>query len=223
MILSELKHRNSSSKVWRTGNFSKFRSVFFISRNRTKQQNKPQTTQSQHDTTKQNSVKMRYIFAYDGSKASKKAVEKVCEFKSCLIRSSHPSFPTTFILQGVGLMHSDKDEAVVLTLVEKNMIEYEISDTRTHLDAGEIETAKKHLKELEDNFLSKQQGLKFSTATALVLDSRDGLLQEAKNLGADVLVVGSKGHSRLASLAIGSTSDYAVRNSHIPILVIPVE
>lgn len=46
----------------------------------------------------------------------------------------------------------------------------------------------------------------------------DVLVRHSRN--ADLLVLGSRGHNPLATLAVGSTSDYCARHAHCPVLVV---
>ena len=47
---------------------------------------------------------------------------------------------------------------------------------------------------------------------------QDALLRACKN--ADLLVLGSKGHSAIAGLLLGSVSDYCLRHASIPVVIV---
>jgi nucleotide-binding universal stress UspA family protein len=46
------------------------------------------------------------------------------------------------------------------------------------------------------------------------------IVEWAKQNGADLIVVGSHGYSRLTYLLIGSVADYVVHNAHCPVMVV---
>lgn len=48
------------------------------------------------------------------------------------------------------------------------------------------------------------------------------ILAEADRLGADLIVVGSHGHGAVHRFLVGSTPDSLIRQSDIPVLVVPV-
>lgn len=50
----------------------------------------------------------------------------------------------------------------------------------------------------------------------------DRLLGEADRLGAEMIVVGSRGHSRIYEMVVGSVAEGLLRRSTIPVLIIPV-
>ncbi|MFI5226091.1 MAG: universal stress protein [Candidatus Limnocylindrales bacterium] len=60
------------------------------------------------------------------------------------------------------------------------------------------------------------------TVDARVLHGRAGtaIVEAATALGADLVVVGSRGHSQLASMLLGSTSDEVVDHAPCPVLVV---
>ena len=70
------------------------------------------------------------------------------------------------------------------------------------------------------------------TAIAGVLSEHPGLKSEARLInghpapvlveaskGADLLVVGSRGHGEFVGMLVGSVSEYCVTNAHCPVLV----
>jgi nucleotide-binding universal stress UspA family protein len=60
--------------------------------------------------------------------------------------------------------------------------------------------------------------------TALLLQGPivETLLAEAERLGADVMIVGSHGHGALYDLVVGSVSQGLLKDSTVPVLVVPV-
>ena len=54
-------------------------------------------------------------------------------------------------------------------------------------------------------------------------DPRDLLTRVARDERADVIVVGSKGHSQVADLMLGSVASFLTHHSLIPVLVIPAD
>ena len=53
--------------------------------------------------------------------------------------------------------------------------------------------------------------------TFVHVDPRTGLLDEK----CDMLVLGARGHSGLAGLLLGSTTDYVARHAKVPVVIIP--
>jgi nucleotide-binding universal stress UspA family protein len=62
------------------------------------------------------------------------------------------------------------------------------------------------------------------TATPLLVKGAtvEVILGEADRLGADLVVVGSHGHGAVHRFLVGSTADALVRQSEVPVLVVPV-
>ncbi len=55
--------------------------------------------------------------------------------------------------------------------------------------------------------------------TARVLRGHPAPLLVEESKGADVLVVGSRGHGEFVGMVIGSVSEYCATNAHCPVLV----
>ena len=49
----------------------------------------------------------------------------------------------------------------------------------------------------------------------------DTIVEQSKELGADVIVIGSKGHGTLYEAFVGSVCRDVIKNSEIPVYVIP--
>jgi nucleotide-binding universal stress UspA family protein len=51
--------------------------------------------------------------------------------------------------------------------------------------------------------------------------SRSGIVEQAKILKADYIVMGSHGHTAFYDLVIGSTTQYVVNRAHCPVVIVP--
>lgn len=51
-------------------------------------------------------------------------------------------------------------------------------------------------------------------------DAPEMILETAEEYGADMIIMGSKGMSKIRETLSGSVSDYVVRNSKVPVLVV---
>lgn len=59
---------------------------------------------------------------------------------------------------------------------------------------------------------------------ALLVQGETGatILEEAKKLNADMIVIGSHGHGALYNILVGSTCQTVLKSSELPVLVIPI-
>lgn len=103
------------------------------------------------------------------------------------------------------------------------------------LDLGVIvsETGFTYLPELEDTalkeeaeqleILQKEIQSKGFNCQAIIKQGipADIILEEANSISADLIVIGSLGHNTLYNMLIGSVASEVIKNSKIPLLVIP--
>ena len=47
----------------------------------------------------------------------------------------------------------------------------------------------------------------------------EGIIKEAEQCGASVIVVGSRGKGKIRRTFLGSTSDYVLKHAHVPVIV----
>lgn len=103
------------------------------------------------------------------------------------------------------------------------------------LDIGVIvsETGFTYLPELEETALNEeaeqlkvlqteieQQGIKCQAFVKQGIPA-DIIVQEAKDLGAEMIVIGSLGHNTFYNMFIGSVASEVIKHSTVPLLVIP--
>lgn|SRR5690606_38422388 len=103
------------------------------------------------------------------------------------------------------------------------------------LDLGVIvsETGFTYLPELEQTALNEeaeqmselkneveQKGVACETIVRQGIPA-DIIVQEAKDLNADLIVIGSLGHNSLYNILIGSVASDVIKHSSVPLLVIP--
>ena len=103
------------------------------------------------------------------------------------------------------------------------------------LDIGVIvsETGFTYLPELEQTALNEEaeqmgklkteiegKGIKCETIVKQGIPA-DIIVQEAKDLAVDLIVIGSLGHNSLYNMFIGSVASDVIKHSSIPLLVIP--
>lgn len=85
------------------------------------------------------------------------------------------------------------------------------SPERIQEDAG-------HMLELRDSLM------KFgvhATVRQVQVSTVDQVLEEARNLHADLIIVGSHGHGTLYNLLVGSVTERVLRHAPCPVLVVP--
>lgn len=105
------------------------------------------------------------------------------------------------------------------------------------LDLGVIvsETGFTYLPELEENALQEesdqleisqkeiqQKGIPCEFIIKQGIPA-EMIIQESKNMGANLIVIGSLGHNTLYNMLIGSVASDVIKHTTVPILVIPKE
>ncbi len=68
--------------------------------------------------------------------------------------------------------------------------------------------------------LGKNAGIKDVSGDVVIGSPRQTIVDWSKEQGADMIVVGSHGSSRLTYLLIGSVAEHLVRHAHCPVLVV---
>ena len=114
----------------------------------------------------------------------------------------------------------------IVTVTEPSVIvapgaEIMMVDTSTiiaDLEAAKAESAKGILAESEA--VAKAAGVAVATRHVADSPAAEGILQAAKDIGADIVVMGSHGRRGLGRLLLGSQAAEVLAHAHIPVLVI---
>ncbi|XP_058955398.1 universal stress protein Slr1101 [Pocillopora verrucosa] len=86
-----------------------------------------------------------------------------------------------------------------------------------------LQKSDKHAKELLESFGAKcnHHELKFKLYKEESNRPGEVICKLAKDEGADIILIGSRGVGTLRRTFLGSVSDYCVHHTHIPVVVIP--
>ena len=79
--------------------------------------------------------------------------------------------------------------------------------------------AARRLADLSESLRAK--GIKNVDTAQISGPSRAGIVEQAKILKADYIVMGSHGHTAFYDLVIGSTTQYVVQKAHCPVVIVP--
>jgi len=144
---------------------------------------------------------MRILLAVDGSVCSDRATELVSSF----------AFPPESIVRVVAV-HRPFTDALALSWTA-------VGDASSNLETEE-ETDARHLR---DAVAHAERALKRPdlTVEGFLLHGRPGssIVDEAGAFGADLVVVGSRGHGTIATMLLGSTASEIVDHAPCPVLV----
>ena len=127
----------------------------------------------------------------------------------------------------------DAASKLAIALKEKIYLVHAVDDTPVYAvyglyseqvpminEYGEMarKVAMRKLKELKDKFCMGD----FETEL-LLGRPQDAILEFAKKVDADMVIVGTHGHSAIGSVFMGSVSSSLVRKAKFPVLVVPCE
>jgi nucleotide-binding universal stress UspA family protein len=144
---------------------------------------------------------MRILLAVDGSVSSDRATELVSSF----------TFPPESVVRVVAVHRPYTD---VLSISWASM-----GDASTNLESEE-EAEARHLREAVARAEASLQRPDLKVE-GFLLHGRPGsaIVDEASALGADLVVVGSRGHGTIATMLLGSTASEIVDHAPCPVLV----
>lgn len=97
-------------------------------------------------------------------------------------------------------------------------------DSSSNLDVVQTDSIEK-VKELAQRYLDKSKRLLGDEAIQTVVkegDFGETILQTAKELKVDIIVIGTHKHKRLDKILMGSIAERVLQHTEIPLLIIPL-
>jgi nucleotide-binding universal stress UspA family protein len=109
-------------------------------------------------------------------------------------------------------------ELYFLTIINKN-IEFIPPDTGVLVGAfdSRLEQAKVELRRMRDQYPALNIHI-----TTFIGDPRFDIIGAAAQIGADLIILGTRGRTGLDHAVMGSNAEYTVRHSTVPVLVVPL-
>ncbi|MES2308168.1 MAG: universal stress protein [Verrucomicrobiota bacterium] len=113
-------------------------------------------------------------------------------------------------------------EVVLLSIVESTVASFEMGYPPASISLDPTAPLENHLKELQ-RLQKKYFSVDLSVKTIATLGSPIQQINEtSKTIGADLIILTTHGYTGLKHVLLGSTAEYVLRNSHLPVLTIPV-
>lgn len=109
-------------------------------------------------------------------------------------------------------------EPSVIIAPGAEMMMVDTSSIIEELDKAKAESAKGVLEDA--NKLASAAGLTLATQHLPDLPAAEGIIKEAKTIGADLIVMGSHGRRGLGRLLLGSQAAEVLAHAEIPVLII---
>ena len=144
----------------------------------------------------------RIVAAVDRSEASLRAVDVAADLAG--------RYGAELVLLTVGLDVGAPDPGMEAFA--------EMEHIREPLPTLELEALRDRLSPVRDRALEK--GAQIVSMEAVAGDAAEQILEFATDDKADLIVLGSRGHGRLAGLLLGSVAQKVVALAHCPVLVV---
>lgn len=147
---------------------------------------------------------MKILIATDGSEFSRRAIEKCCEIIA-------PNEKTTIkILSGVQHIMPMSAEPFAVS-----------ADYYAQMEADLRKQSKTAVAEAEKTVRARMPAENISIETEVFTGGvKQGIIDEAKKFGADLIVVGSHGYGLLDRVLLGSISSFVVHHAPCSVLVV---
>jgi nucleotide-binding universal stress UspA family protein len=146
------------------------------------------------------------LIGFDGSPSARQAIERAAH-----VLGPRPA-TVVFVWDPVAPGPAGDPFGLVSPMYEPTQLEGVNQTIRTNADAIAAQGAE----------LAREAGLDAQPMTAEMRGSIwSTLLEVAEETGAELVVVGARGHSKVRSLLLGSVSNGVVHHTTLPVLVLP--
>ena len=145
-------------------------------------------------------------------------------YKHILVPVDESSISYAAVEQALSLAKELKSEVTVMSVISvdpfKGVDFYKVAPAITDYFMQAEENAQLRLKEMECLFI--RDGITVNTKVIRGVSASEGIIAIADEVNADLIVMGSHGHTGFKKMVLGSVAQTVLTQSHIPVLIIKV-
>lgn len=125
----------------------------------------------------------------------------------------------TIIKEGITVAHKMQADIELLVVINKNL-DYMPADIG--MDFADQWEARTYMAQKELEGIKSQYPDVNCKIVVIIGDPKESIIDRAIEIKASMIVLGTHGRTGLSHLLMGSTAEYVIRHSPIPVLVIPL-
>ena len=145
-------------------------------------------------------------------------------YKHILVPVDESPISYAAVEQALALAKELKSEVTVMSVISvdpfKGIDFYKVAPAITDYFMQAEENAQLRLKDIERLFV--RDGVSVNTKVIRGVAASEGIMAIANEVSADLIIMGSHGHTGFKKMVLGSVAQNVLTQSHIPVLIVKV-
>lgn len=145
-------------------------------------------------------------------------------YKHILVPVDESPISYAAVEQALALAKELKSEVTVISVISvdpfKGVDFYKVAPAITDYFMQAEENAQLRLKDIERLFV--RDGVSVNTKVIRGVAASEGIMAIANEVSADLIIMGSHGHTGFKKMVLGSVAQNVLTQSHIPVLIVKV-
>ena len=145
-------------------------------------------------------------------------------YKHILVPVDEAPISYAAVEQALALAKELKSEVTVMSVISvdpfKGVDFYKVAPAITDYFMQAEENAQLRLKDIERLFV--RDGVSVNTKVIRGVAASEGIMAIANEVSADLIIMGSHGHTGFKKMVLGSVAQNVLTQSHIPVLIVKV-
>ena len=145
-------------------------------------------------------------------------------YKHILVPVDESPISYAAVEQALALAKELKSEVTVMSVISvdpfKGVDFYKVAPAITDYFMQAEENAQLRLKDIERLFV--RDGVSVNTKVIRGIAASEGIMAIANEVSADLIIMGSHGHTGFKKMVLGSVAQNVLTQSHIPVLIVKV-
>lgn len=145
-------------------------------------------------------------------------------YKHILVPVDESPISYAAVEQALALAKELKSEVTVMSVISvdpfKGVDFYKVAPAITDYFMQAEENAQLRLKDIERLFV--RDGVSVNTKVIRGVAASEGIMAIANEVNADLIIMGSHGHTGFKKMVLGSVAQNVLTQSHIPVLIVKV-